>query len=155
MGKGGILEIEREGVVDDTPVPAGAVAQPSAPQVSSSQACMISSWRPNPSGGTAIRTRTGYAVLPRAEPAPPLGSQAISEFPVRSNDIPEKESCREAHPNLAARPRGANIGTNDLAADGERRGGESAPEARGMKRPAPLPQRMAAASNILAPARRD
>ena len=60
MGKGGILEIEREGVVDDTPVPAGAVAQPSAPQVSSSQACMISSWRPNPSGGTAIRTRTGY-----------------------------------------------------------------------------------------------
>src|SRR6516164_6807712 len=41
-------------------VPAGAVAQPSAPQVSSSQACMISSWRPSPSGGTAIRTRTGY-----------------------------------------------------------------------------------------------
>jgi hypothetical protein len=38
-----------------------------------------------------------------------------------------------------------------LAADGERRGGQSAPEARGMKRPAPPPQRVAAGSNTLAP----
>jgi hypothetical protein len=41
-----------------------------------------------------------------------------------------------------------------LAADGERRGGEPAPEARGMERPAPLPQRVAAGTNTLAPAGR-
>jgi hypothetical protein len=75
-------------------------------------------------------------------------------FLIRSNDISEGEICREAHPSLAARPRGANIGTKDLAADGERRGGESAPEARGMERPAPLPQRVAAGSNTPAPAGR-
>src|SRR5262252_3105047 len=39
--------------------PAGADIQPSGPQVSSSQPCMISNWRPSPAGGTTIRTRTG------------------------------------------------------------------------------------------------
>jgi hypothetical protein len=75
-------------------------------------------------------------------------------FLIRSNDISERKSCREAHPSLAARPREANIATKDLAADGERRGGESAPKARGMERPAPLPQRVAAGNNTLAPAGR-
>ena len=60
MSEGGILEIEPERVVDDTRRPSGRTRPPFAPQVSSSQACMISSWWPNPSGGTAIRTRTGY-----------------------------------------------------------------------------------------------
>ena len=44
--------------------------------------------------------------------------------------------------------------TGGLAADGERRGGESAPKARGMECPAPLPWRVAAGSNALAPAGR-
>jgi len=39
---------------------------------------------------------------------------------------------------LVERPAPPTLNTNGLAADGERRGGESAPKARGMECPAPL-----------------
>jgi hypothetical protein len=68
--------------------------------------------------------------------------------------MPSKEGCREvryAH-RLAVRLCARASKTDGLAADGERRGGESAPKARGMERPAPLPRRVAAGNNTLAPA---
>ena len=56
-------KIKRDRVVDDARVPAGADDQPSTPQISSSQACISSSWLPSPSAA------------PRSAPAPetPLG----------------------------------------------------------------------------------
>jgi hypothetical protein len=64
--------------------------------------------------------------------------------------------CREVRfaDRLATRLCAANIKDRGLAADGERRCGESAPKARGMERPAPLPRWVAAGSNTLAPAGR-
>src|SRR5262249_3384343 len=55
---------------------------------------------------------------------------------------------------LVARLAPPTLKTNGLAADGERRGGESAPKARGMECPAPLLRRIAARRNAAAPARR-
>ena len=52
---------------------------------------------------------------------------------------------------LVERPAPPTLKTNGLAADGERRGGASAQKARGMECPAPLPRRLAAGSNALAP----
>jgi len=78
-------------------------------------------------------------------------------FMLRSGGIiPFKVGCREvryAHRLAAWLCAGASK-TDSLAAEGERRGGESAPKARGMERPAPLPQRVAAGNNTLAPAGR-
>jgi hypothetical protein len=59
MGESRVVEIKRERIVEDSGQPGRGCPPASAPQVSSSQACMISICRPSPSGGTAIRTRTG------------------------------------------------------------------------------------------------
>jgi hypothetical protein len=82
---------------------------------------------------------------------------SFPSFTLRSGGIiPFKGGCREvryAH-RLAARLCAGASKTDGLAAEGERRGGESAPKARGMERPAPLPGRVAAGNNTLAPAGR-
>ena len=150
--KGSILEIECYGVVDHTGYP-GWCRRPAFGAASLVEpGCMISSWRPSPSGGTAIRTRTGYrrsaSRWDRNDPRVMRHLQVLDSFLTIQ---PRRRACREAGPRLAARPRAANIRTGGLAADGERRGGESAPKDRGMERPAPLLLRIAAGSNVLAP----
>jgi len=108
------------------------------------------------SGGSMIRTRC--AALPRAGPASLHGSRVISP---RSRSVREgiylSKGAVERYGTPTAWRRGfapAASKRDGLAADGERRGGESAPKARGMERPAPLPRRVAAGNNTLAPAGR-
>ena len=113
MSEGGILEIEPSASLTIPVVPAGALAHPLAPQVSSSQACMISSWWPNPSGGTAIRTRTGYRrSASRWARIDARIMRHLPSFMLRSKGLYlSKKSCREVRYvyRLAARFCTANI----------------------------------------------
>ena len=59
MSQGGVGKINAMASLTMPASPAGAVAQPSAPQVWLSQACISVSWSPRPCAGTAMRTRTG------------------------------------------------------------------------------------------------
>ena len=86
-----------------------------------------------------------------------LRSWWIFLFMVRSNDYAFCRGAVERYGTPTAWRCGfcaANIKERGLAADGERRSGESAPKARGMERPAPLPRWVTAGSNTLAPAGR-
>jgi len=58
-GEHGIPEIKCNRIIDDRGEPGGAAAEPSAPQIWSSQTCIMSICRPSPCGGTAIRILTG------------------------------------------------------------------------------------------------
>jgi hypothetical protein len=60
MGEGGILEIEREGIVDDARRPRGCDCPPFGAASLVEPGMDDLELEPNPSGGTAIRTRTGY-----------------------------------------------------------------------------------------------
>ena len=60
MSEGRIFEIEREGVVDDTRRPGGCGRPPFGAASLVEPGMHDLELAPNPSGGTAIRTRTGY-----------------------------------------------------------------------------------------------
>ena len=100
-----ILEIECHRVVDHTRRPGGGLRPAFGAASLVEQACIISSWRPSPSGGTAIRTCAGYrrSASRRARNCVRI-MRKLHVLDSFWTIQPRRTACREARPRLAARP---------------------------------------------------
>jgi hypothetical protein len=95
-----IGEVDRQGIVEHVASSRGVIAQPSAPQFSSSQAVIwVCRW-PRPSGGTSILIRTG-----KRRSADVIMSRWLPGMDVRSLFVcryPSPEPCPAAWVNAPA-----------------------------------------------------
>src|SRR5208282_141495 len=100
---------------------------------------------------TTRRSSLRHRIWLRRRRREPAARYAFARFAAGSIGRRPCPPYGKASRRLAAGACAAKICANGLAAAGECGGGESAPEARGMECPAPLPRRLAAGSNALAP----